>query len=82
MAVDYFLKKSSKNEIEKFKKSESSYCMIKENGIWKACSAVAVFEYLNQTGSLQLITEKVNSDKFYDVLSIVQSGVRQYREVN
>ncbi len=81
-AVNYFLRNSSEEEIEKFKKSAASYSMVKEDGIWKACSADAVFEYLNEMGHLLLITEKINSNNFYDVLSNVEGGLRQYTQAN
>lgn len=77
-AANYFLKNSNTEDIKKYKKSVGSYCMIKEDGIWKACSSTAVFEYLQEKGFLQLIKNKINSNNFYDVLSVIDNGIRAY----
>lgn len=79
--ANYFLKNSSTEDIKRFKKSVGSYCMIKEDGIWKACSAEAVFKYLQEKGFLQLIKNKVDSNNFYDVLSVLDNGIRTYNQI-
>lgn len=80
-AANYFLKTSSTEDIKRFKKSVGLYCMIKEDGIWKACSSTAVFEYLQEKGFLQLIKNKIDSNNFYDVLSLIDGGVRTYTQI-
>ncbi|PCH72696.1 MAG: hypothetical protein COB98_11555 [Flavobacteriaceae bacterium] len=80
--IKIFLKQSSEEEINKFKKNVGSYCLIKEEGVWKTCSPLAVFEYLQEKQYLHLIKEKVNSTNFYDVLSTVESGIRKYEQVH
>jgi len=71
----YFLR-ASNDEI--IKKGIRSYCMIKEDGVWKACSAKSVFKYMQEQGYLQLVKDKVESINFYDVLSTVENGSRKY----
>ena len=75
---NYFLRALNEEETKTIKKSIGSYCLIKESGVWKACSATAVFQHLQAKGYLQSIKDKVNSSNFYDVTSTVANGSRQY----
>ena len=73
-----FLKLSSPSEIEEFKNYLELYCMIKENGIWKACSFEAHLKYLVENSYMEIVNSKINSNNFYDILSTVENGVRIY----
>ncbi|SDW82951.1 hypothetical protein SAMN05444411_102262 [Lutibacter oricola] len=75
-----FLKLSTPSEIEEFGKNLELYCLIKENDIWKACSIEAHLKYLEDNGYMEIVTNKINSNNFYDVLSTVNNGIRVYTE--
>ncbi len=74
-AANHFLKTSINENI---KKGVRSYCLIKEKGTWKACSAKAVFKYMNEKNYLNLVKAKIKSSNFCDVLSTVENGSRKY----
>jgi len=81
--ANVFLKILSEDEINKFnRRNVGLYCMIKEGGVWKACSSKSAFKYMQERGYLHLIKAKVESNNFYDVLSTVENGVRQYQKIN
>jgi hypothetical protein len=76
-----FLKTSSPSEIEEFRKNIELYCLIKENGIWKACSMEEHLKYLEDNNYMEIVTNKINSNNFYDILSTINNGVRIYTEI-
>ena len=80
--TSYALKTISPEDKRKLLGAVGLYGLIKEEGEWKACSANAIFRYLQDQGTLDFVKDKVNSADFYDVLSTVENGVRVYEQVD
>ncbi|CAM4295632.1 hypothetical protein ZONE111904_12735 [Zobellia nedashkovskayae] len=67
-----FLKLSSQSEIEEFRKNLELYCLIKEEDVWKACSIQAHLKNLEDNSYMEIVTNKINSNNFHDVISTVE----------
>ena len=74
-----FFKRAELSEIDynNIKRGTIMECFIKENGFWKACYPLPIYQYWRNKGYDQLIKDKAN----YDVLSTVENGVRVYEQV-